>query len=66
MYKVPNIEPLLNISGMFESSNPICPIISHQLLEGEDNYDLIDNVLDFTLIMEEDDDEIEDVYPYTI
>ena len=39
LYYVPNILPLLTITGAFESSNPTCPVISNRLLAGEDNYE---------------------------
>ena len=29
LYKVPNIDPLLSISGAFTGTNPTCPVVSH-------------------------------------
>lgn len=59
LFKVPNIEPLLSISGTFTTSNPTCPVISHDLLIGVDAYELTDEGASFTLTMEDDDDEFE-------
>jgi hypothetical protein len=42
LYKVPNIEPLLSLSGTFTTSNPTCPVIDHSILIGGENYDLTD------------------------
>jgi hypothetical protein len=65
--KEPNTLPVLSIEGQFASSNIDCPVTSHELVEGEDSFDLVDNGAGgFLLSMEEDDNEVKGVYSYTI
>jgi hypothetical protein len=33
-YQVPGILPVISIQGQFSSSNPTCPVLSHQLMQG--------------------------------
>lgn len=69
LYQVPN-HSVLSIDGTFGSNNPECPIQTHNLLEGEDYYDLTETGaepdLGFTVTMEEDDNQVEDTYTYVV
>jgi hypothetical protein len=51
---------LPSVSGMFISSNALaCPVVSHSITVGGQNFVLTDNVSDFILTMTEEANAIE-------
>lgn len=65
-YQVPGLTQVVSIEGEFISSNPTCPIVSHSLLQGSDDFDLTDNGADFVVEMQTDDNEVIDGYIYEV
>lgn len=43
----PNLADLASISGVFDSSNPTCPVMSHTITVGDNDFDLTDDGFDF-------------------
>jgi hypothetical protein len=54
------LDELPSVSGMFISSNALaCPVVSHSITVGGQNFVLTDNVSDFILTMTEEANAIE-------
>ena len=51
LYRIPNLSPLLSLTGEFESTNQLCPIVDYALVGGEDHFDLVQEGTSFTLTM---------------
>jgi uncharacterized protein YoaH (UPF0181 family) len=65
--QAPNMPNLLSISGTFISSNAIaCPVVSHSLTVGSENFVLTDDASEFILTMTEESNAIEKLNEYTI
>lgn len=62
--------PLLSYTGLFESSNPNCPVTSYVLKTGGDDYDLVDRSLesteDFVITMKETANSATSTYYFVI
>jgi hypothetical protein len=63
--KVPNSPPI-DYSGTFTSSNENCPVLSHNLALGADDFDLTDNGDSFEIVMENDANSAETIYTFAI
>jgi hypothetical protein len=53
LYKAPHTIPPLEASGPFTSANVQCPVESHSLTSGSNDFYLIDYGTDFAIVMKD-------------